>query len=168
MGGQNLLNAAIVALSPDSRGRGVLVVMNDDIHGARWVRKTHALALDAFTSPGHGPLGGIVEGRPHFHHPASPRTPLSVPDHTDHRVALLEATLDGDTLLLDQIVPLGYAALVVNGFGAGHVPEPWAQRLGTLPSTCRYGWLRAPGGAPPPRLPMASPAVKWTCSGAVS
>ncbi|WAH60051.1 asparaginase [Pseudomonas silvicola] len=128
----NLLNAAIVALSPDSRGRGVLVVMNDDIHGARWVRKTHALALDAFTSPGHGPLGVIVEGRPHFHHPASPRTPLSVPHHTDHRVALLEATLDGDTLLLDQIVPLGYAALVVNGFGAGHVAESWAQRLGDI------------------------------------
>ena len=47
-------------------------------------------------------------------------------------MALLEATLDADTLLLDQVVALGYAALVVNGFGAGHVPEPWASRLGEI------------------------------------
>jgi len=128
----NLLNAAITALDPASRGRGVLVVMNDDVHGARYVRKTHALAIHAFTSPGYGAAGSVAEGRVRYGQPPRVRQALPVPVRTDHKVALLEATLDGDTLLLDQIVGLGYAGLVVNGFGAGHVSQAWAGRLGGI------------------------------------
>jgi L-asparaginase len=46
-------------------------------------------------------------------------------------VALLEAKLEAQTLMLDQVVPLGYAGLVVNGFGAGQ-SEAWALRLGAI------------------------------------
>lgn len=128
-GPANLLAAATVALAPGSAGRGVLVVMNDLVHAARHVRKTHTLALDAFTSPGHGPLGSLVEGQVRYRHGATPRQPLPRPTRSDHQVALLEATLAADTLLLEQLPALGYAGLVVAGSGAGHVSAGWAEVL---------------------------------------
>src|SRR5207245_6410831 len=56
-GPRNLLNAFRIAASSGARGAGTLVTLNDEIHSARHVRKTHAVALDAFQSPGAGPVG---------------------------------------------------------------------------------------------------------------
>lgn len=61
-GPDNLLDAVRVAVDPASRDKGVLVVMNDRVHGARAVRKTHDTALDAFRSPGGGALGVVEAG----------------------------------------------------------------------------------------------------------
>jgi len=41
----------------------VLVVMNDEVHAARFVRKAHSSSPAAFRSPGAGPLGWVTEGR---------------------------------------------------------------------------------------------------------
>jgi glutamin-(asparagin-)ase len=61
----NLLNAVTVAGSADARGKGVLVVMNDEIHTGRDVSKTINVKTEAFKSP-WGPLGMVVEGRNHW------------------------------------------------------------------------------------------------------
>jgi glutamin-(asparagin-)ase len=61
-GALNLLNAVSVASQADSQGRGVLVVMNDEIHTGRDVAKSVNIKTEAFKSP-WGPLGMIVEGR---------------------------------------------------------------------------------------------------------
>ena len=55
--GMNLVNAVRTAASPDARGMGVLVVMNDEIHAAREVTKTSTLRLQTFRSPDFGALG---------------------------------------------------------------------------------------------------------------
>lgn len=62
-GPMNLLSAVTVAADPAARGRGVLVVLNDRIHGARLVRKAHTTAPDAFKG---GEIGLIAGGRPIF------------------------------------------------------------------------------------------------------
>lgn len=131
-GPANLLAAAHVAVAASSRGRGVQVVMNDEIHAAARVRKVDSLAVAAFASPGFGPQGRVVEGRPCYSGVPIARGVLPLPWRTTHRVALLEACLDGDTLLLEQIASLGYEGLVVAGFGAGHVPACWAPSLEAL------------------------------------
>lgn len=131
-GRANLLAAAAVALASESRGRGVLVVFNDEVHRARHVRKCHSLGLGAFTSPGHGPLGGLVEGQPYYRQPSCRRQTLPLPGQGDRSVALLEATLGADTLLLKRVVALGYAGLVIAGMGAGHVSREWADLLGEI------------------------------------
>ena len=58
-GPRNLLNAVRIAASPDARGMCVLVTLNSEIHAAADVRKTHAIALDTFKSPGVGPVGYV-------------------------------------------------------------------------------------------------------------
>lgn len=134
-GPANLLAAAQVALAPGSRGRGVLVLMNDQVHCAARVRKTASLAMAAFESPGCGALGDVVEGAVEYRQPPGPREVLPLPHRTEHRVAMLEACLDADTALLKATAALGYEGLVIAGFGAGHVSSSWSEVLGHLAPT---------------------------------
>jgi L-asparaginase len=59
-GPMNLYEAVAAAASPEARGRGVLVVINDQIHFARDVEKRNTTALDTFESPNRGPAGHVV------------------------------------------------------------------------------------------------------------
>ncbi|MDH3953920.1 MAG: type II asparaginase, partial [Gammaproteobacteria bacterium] len=58
----NLFNAVAVAADPDARGRGVLIVANDDIHGARSVIKTNTTDVQTFSSPERGLIGVTLYG----------------------------------------------------------------------------------------------------------
>ncbi|MGH1358417.1 MAG: asparaginase [Burkholderiaceae bacterium] len=57
--GLNLVNAIRVAADPQSRGLGVLVLLNDEIQAAREVTKTSMYRLQAFQSPDFGALGHV-------------------------------------------------------------------------------------------------------------
>lgn len=131
-GPANLLDACRVALAENSRKRGVLVVMNGQIHQASRVRKTDALALQAFSSPVFGPAGLLVEDCVCFFQPPKPRKVLPTPQQTAQKVAFLEASLSADTLLLENVLTLGYDGLVIAGFGAGHVSDRWATIIETI------------------------------------
>lgn len=132
-GPANLLAAVLAARAPHSRGRGVMVVMNDTVHAARWVRKRHSLAVQAFESPESGPLGTVVEGRCHYWQGAAPRLPALVPVGAERiRVALLNTWLGDDGELAEAALQAGYDGLVVAGFGAGHVSFGFAERMRAL------------------------------------
>ncbi len=128
----NVLDACRVAGNPDSRSRGVLVVMNAEVHEAKQVRKSSTLSLHAFTSPVVGPVGLMIEGRAHYLRPAAARIALPWPTRTDQKVALLEASLSADTRLLEQLLPMGYEGVVIAGFGAGHVSALWSSSLAAI------------------------------------
>jgi glutamin-(asparagin-)ase len=61
----NLLDAVTVAADKTSRGKGALVVLNDEIHTARDVSKSINIKTEAFKSP-WGPLGMVVEGKAYW------------------------------------------------------------------------------------------------------
>ena len=65
-GAANLLEGVRVAAEPSARGKGVLVVLNDEINSARDVTKTDALRLQTFRSPTHGLLGVVDRDRVAF------------------------------------------------------------------------------------------------------
>ncbi|GAA3668134.1 asparaginase [Lentzea roselyniae] len=123
-GPANLAAAVAVASAPGSGGRGALLVLNDEIHAARWVRKSHSSLPSAFESfP--GPLGLVVEGRPHYFHPAHRLPALPRPQDVP-AVPLVEATLDDDGSLLDW---LNVGGVVVAATGVGHVSEGMAEAI---------------------------------------
>ncbi|MEU8298403.1 asparaginase [Micromonospora sp. NPDC048909] len=133
-GPANLLAAARVAAAPAARDLGVLVVVNDEVHAARWVRKTHSTSTATFASPNAGPIGQVIEGEVRVLTRPRRRDPLPPvdPDRLDAtRVALYPVTLDDDGLLLTGVADTHHG-LVVAGFGVGHVPSALAPVLGDL------------------------------------
>jgi L-asparaginase len=134
-GPANLLAAARTAAAPEARELGALVVLNDEIHAARGVRKTHSTSTASFASPDSGPIGHVIEGQVRILVRPVRRKPLPAQPGTASlraaRVALYTASLDDDAPLLADI-PRFYQGLVVAGFGVGHVPSALAPVLGDL------------------------------------
>jgi L-asparaginase len=133
-GPANLLAAVQVAASPRAEGLGALVVLNDEIHAARFVRKTHASSPSTFRSVSTGPLGWVVEGRPQIAFRPAALPKVSLPVRGVPAVALLKMCLGDDGRLVEQVESLGYAGLVVEAFGGGHVPGQLVPVLESLAS----------------------------------
>ena len=131
-GPANLLAAVRTAASAEARGLGTLVVLNHEIHAARFVRKAHTALPSAFASPLVGPIGVVAEGRPRIH-VRPPRLP-GLPSYGGPpcHVALLHWAMGEDGRLLEVLPRLGYAGAVIEGMGAGHVPAEAAPLLGEL------------------------------------
>jgi L-asparaginase len=132
-GPANLSAALHVAAADTARDRGALVVFDDEIHAARFVRKTHSTSTATFVSPDLGPIGHVVETVPRFFATLAPRTRLDLhPGRVaDTRVALYTMSLDDDGRLLEHVAG-DYQGLVVAAFGVGHVPAGLAPVLGRL------------------------------------
>ena len=119
----NLLAAIQTAASPAARNLGCRVVLADDVHAARRVRKTHSTSVATFVSPNGGPLGYVVEGRFTVVNHLTGRQVLPALARQP-RVGLYSATLGDDGALLTMLTG-AVDGLVVAGFGVGHCPERW-------------------------------------------
>jgi L-asparaginase len=131
-GPANLLAAARVAASPEARGLGTLAVLNDEIHAARFVQKSHTALTSAFQSPLAGPLGVVAEERVRFFTRVLPTPRLTIAEDLLPPVALIKCAMGDDGRLLSAIPDLGYAGLVLEGMGAGHVLASVALLIGEV------------------------------------
>ncbi len=131
-GPANLLAAARVAASPEARGLGTLVVLNYDIHAARFVQKSHTAVPSAFLSPLAGRLGTVIEARPRFYVRVARNSCLDSGGGPPEPVALVKAVMGSDTRLFGALADMGFAGAVVEGMGAGHVHADAASVLGDL------------------------------------
>lgn len=130
-GPANVLAAIRVAASTEARGTGCTVMFGEEIHAARWVRKTHATSPMAFTSY-PGPIGYIAEDRVRIM--ARPSNSLTVAPHdatTPARTAIVTVGLGDDGTVL-RAVGDHVDGLVVAAFGAGHVPMACVDELSDL------------------------------------
>ena len=131
-GPANLLSAAIAAASPRTRGLGTLAILNYDIHAARFVQKSHTALPSAFLSPLVGPLGTMIEREAHVYVRVE-RTPCwSAKSGAPAPVALIKMSMGDDGRLLKALPDLGYAGVVIEGMGAGHVLAEVAPILGDV------------------------------------
>jgi L-asparaginase len=132
-GPANLMASVVVASQAASAGLGALVVLNDEIHAARYVRKCHTARPSAFDSPGVGALGMVLEEQAVFHWRLQRAAPLQRPQALhEFPVGLVALTLGDDGRLLDALPNLGYRGVVLEALGAGHVPAALVPRLQSL------------------------------------
>lgn len=123
-GAANLLEGVRVAAAPAARGKGVMVVLNDEINSARDVTKTDALRLQTFRSPTHGVLGIVDRDRVVFYREILQRhtaksefdvTKLTALPRVDVVMVYQGATAD----VIKAIVDLGAKGIVMATAGAG-------------------------------------------------
>jgi L-asparaginase len=129
-GPANLLAAVRVAASPQARGLGTLVVMNDEIHAARFVRKTHTTNPATFASPLAGPLGFVVEDRVRVLTRVDRRRPIGLSPHARAvKVAVVQLAFDDAGESIDAAVGAQFDGIVVQALGAGHASPAAADAI---------------------------------------
>lgn len=127
----NYLCALRVAADEHSADKGVLVVMNDEIHAAKYVTKTHTTNVSTFQTPTHGPLGFITKREILYFKNTDSRVRFHLEKLTG-TVPIIKAYADMDTILLDCLGADKVSGLVIEALGAGNLPPsilPSIQRL---------------------------------------
>lgn len=130
-GPANLYNAVALAANPEARGRGPLIVLNDELHYAREAQKTNTTQLDTFKSPNRGRAGVMNTGRAHFFYPNTSRhthrSEFSVADLAPKdlpRVEIVYAHANSGRETVDFLVRQGVQGIVLAGVGDGNATEP--------------------------------------------
>lgn len=119
----NLKAAVRVAASSEARNLGALVVMNDEVHAARYVTKSHTQTLDTFQSPSWGPLGRVdgdrvaIGKRVKREHIPCQRLAADVP--------LIKLAVGLDERFLHQAIERRVDGAVIEALGGGRVPPWW-------------------------------------------
>jgi len=117
----NLISSVRVASCDEAYGKGVLVVLNDEVHTAVNVTKTHASNVSTFQSPQYGPIGIVTKGGIMFHHTPKLDLKYNMTEVTK-KVAILKAYAGMDSRLFSSLVDLGFDGVVVEAFGQGNLP----------------------------------------------
>ena len=131
-GSANLLAAARAAASEAARGKGTLVVMDDEIHAAPLIRKTHSFRTHAFSSAPFGPIGYVVEDRVRFALAPAAATPRLTYGGGAPVVPILEAGPGFERETLAAVAAGAIDGLVLSLPGAGHIAGNVAPDLGRL------------------------------------
>ena len=127
----NYLSALRVASDDKAADKGVLVVMNDEIHAAKYVTKTHTTNVSTFQTPTHGPLGLIMKQEILYFKTAEPRVRFDL-DCIQGLVPIISAYAGMTDELIDMLDLEQLDGLVIQAFEAGNVPKETAQKLENL------------------------------------
>jgi L-asparaginase len=130
----NFYNAVAVAANKDAAGRGVLVVVNDWIHGAASLTKTSTTAVQTFLSPVRGLIGTIAYGDAEFYRGAVGRNTADSEFSLDNvtalpRVDIVMAYENMDGALIDAAAAAGAKGIIIAGVGNGNMTEPAVKAL---------------------------------------
>jgi L-asparaginase len=130
----NLVNAIRVAADPASRGRGVLVVLNDEIHCARDVTKTSTMRLQTFQSRDFGLLGHADFDRiAYYRMPERRRAPDTEFDVRGlmelPRVDIALSYAGGDGTIVDALVAAGARGIVAATLAPGYATPKESEAL---------------------------------------
>ena len=127
----NYLSALRVASDDKAADKVVLVVMNDEIHAAKYVTKTHTTNVSTFQTPTHGPLGLIMKHEILYFKTAEPRVRFDL-DRIQGLVPIIPVYAGMTEELLDLLPIDQLDGLIIQAFGAGNVPKETSQKLNAL------------------------------------
>ena len=115
----NFESAIRVAKCDDAQKKGVLVVMNDEIHSARYVTKTHTTNVATFRTPTLGPIGLVTKNRILFMQELLESRQLDV-DRGLIPIVKAYAGMHGE--LFEALAESNIDGLVIEALGAGNLP----------------------------------------------
>jgi L-asparaginase len=130
----NFYNAVAVAAHKDAAGRGLLVVVNDWIHGAASLTKTSTTAVQTFLSPQSGLIGTVAYSQIEFYrgpigrHTADSEFSLAGVTALP-RVDIIMAHENMDGALIDAAAAAGARGIVIAGVGNGNLTQPAVKAL---------------------------------------
>ena len=124
----NFFNAVAVAANKDAAGRGVLVVVNDWIHGAASLTKTNTTAVQTFLSPLRGLVGTVAYGEAEFYRGAVGRNTVDSEFSLEGvtalpRVDIVMAHENMDGAIIDAAAAAGAKGMVIAGVGNGNMTK---------------------------------------------
>jgi L-asparaginase len=124
--GMNLVNGIRAAAAPESRGRGVLVLLNDEIHAARDVTKTATTRLQTFQSRDFGMLGHVDGPYLHYYRTAERTAGAATEFHLAQitefpRVEIAYSYAGAEATAIEAFVAAGARGIVAAGFAPGGV-----------------------------------------------
>nr|WP_315064421.1 type II asparaginase [uncultured Campylobacter sp.] len=139
----NIFNAVNVAMNKEAAGKGVMVVMNDEIHAAREVTKTNTTAVDTFKSPNSGKIGTVFYGNVKFYmNPTRKHTVNSAFDITKikelPRVDIIYSHANDNPDFINLAVKNGAKGIINAGMGNGN---PFPSALEALGEAVKAGVL---------------------------
>ena len=137
----NIFNAVNVAMNKEAVGKGVMVVMNDEIHAAREVTKTNTTAVDTFKSPNSGKIGTVFYGNVKFYmNPTRKHTVNSAFDITKikelPRVDIIYSHSNDNPDFVNVAVKNGAKGIINAGMGNGN---PFPSALEALGEAVKAG-----------------------------
>ncbi len=125
----NFYNAVAVAANPGAAGRGVLVVVNDWIHGAASLTKTSTTAVQTFLSPVSGLIGTIAYGEVEWYRGPVGKNTVNSEFAVDKntvlpRVDIIMAYENMDGALIEAAAATGAKGVIIAGVGNGTMTKP--------------------------------------------
>jgi L-asparaginase type II len=125
----NLVNAVRVAACADARGRGVLVVLNDEINAARDVTKSNTYRLETFRSGELGFLGYVDQDKVAFYRSPDKRHTVNSEFQLDEiaefpSVEIVYSSVQANTpLIIETLQKADVRGIVFAATGAGSLSE---------------------------------------------
>lgn len=131
-GPRNLFNALLLCKAPESRGKGVLVTLNNHINAAREVTKSHTVDVETFQSGEWGYLGSIVNTQVRFHRAPLRRLHLPLANKPLPKIDVICMYAGAGSEYLDMAADLGAKGVVVQAIASGHLNSPMYQGVTRL------------------------------------
>lgn len=122
----NLFNAVVTAGAKESKGRGVLVVLNGIVLGARDATKTNTTNVQTFQAPNSGILGYVNDGKVSYQlNSEKLHTSHTVFDVTGKtslpKVGIVYGYANADPVMTEALIDAGYEGIVHAGVGNGNI-----------------------------------------------
>lgn len=123
-GPRNLLNAVRIAVDPQSKGKGAMLAMNNQINAAREVTKTHTSSVETFKSGDFGFLGEVDFDRIVYWRAPLRRQHVAIRTDAMPYVEIVPMYGGADGFLVEAALEHGAKGLVIQGLGWGNVNKP--------------------------------------------
>jgi L-asparaginase len=144
-GPANIFSAVACAADEAFRDAGVVVVMNDTIHAAAWVRKRDTSSVGAFGTP--APVGWMAEGKPALYARPLRRPAIRIPaGAVAPYVPILKPGIGDPPRLVEAALELGALGMVAELSGGGHASGAWADKLGVAAASVPVVFASRTGG----------------------